>query len=56
MADLAELARVYDKVLFAGGAILSDEDYALEDLNFNTLVAELSSLFIANKNRASFTE
>lgn len=54
ITDLAELARIYDKVLFAGGAILNDESYSREDLNFNTLVVELSSLFIANNKQSLF--
>lgn len=53
MTDLAELSRVYDAVVFPGGAVISDLHYSLTDISLDTIVVELGSLFIKN-NKGCF--
>ena len=50
MADLAELSKIYDAVVFPGGTIISDLHYSLDKVSLDTIVIELGSLFIKNKN------
>lgn len=52
-ADLAELSRNYDCIIFSGGALIDDSGYSSEKMSLERLVIELGSLFISNGKRCA---